>query len=82
MNYDEVAAKVAHLVRTEPIGTKITVWADGAVTRSFSAENPILVPGSSSRPMAFFVAGLDQSNVADIDLRLRRAARAELRVAS
>ncbi len=82
MNHEQVAMQVADVIAAEPAGTKVVVWADGSVTRSCSAANPTVMPGTSCRPIAFFVAGIDRPHVPDIAIRVRRAHRDELRPAS
>jgi hypothetical protein len=82
MDHEHIALQVTELLASEPTGTKITVWTDGAVTRTASSFNPIVTAGADSYPAAFFVAGFDRPLVDDVAERVRRAVRGVLRPAS
>ena len=82
MNHEHIALQVAEMLASEPAGTKIMVWTDGAVTRTASVFNPVLTPGAASYPVAFFVAGFDRPLVDDVAERVQRAVGGQLRPAS
>lgn len=73
MNFTQLAMNIADIITTNNVGTRAIVWSDGTVTRTQSCLNPILSPGSTNRPIAFFVAGIDRPDESAIAERLRRA---------
>lgn len=73
MDFRQLAANVANIIATNNVGTRAIVWSDGRVTRTQSCLNPVIEPGSTSSPIAFFVAGIDRPDEETIAQRLRRA---------
>ncbi len=73
MDFRQLAANVANIISSTNVGTRAIVWSDGTVTRTQSCLNPTIEPGSTSRPIAFFVTGIDRPDEATIVQRLQRA---------